>query len=174
MPTPYFAPTYWVLTYWPPDYTGGSGIAPVLHPTLIAAVIAQLRSWGGGTLAVALGDTPSTPKIWFGTALGSPLLPFIVINLVSSEKPIYTTGNAYIGVGSFDIAVYGVNKFDVSRLADMTDDALDDAPLTFADGRLMVLRHAGRVESDPETPGVSGIVEYQCLIPYSYTVQRSL
>lgn len=163
-----FAPTYFPPTYFPPTYFGtGGGTPPVTYATLLEAVVATLKgALVPGTVTGVYSDRvpPRTQA------------PYVVI-YSAIESPDYMTdasGVDYIDSGSFQASVFAEGRVAARDIGRQVESALNDAPLTFDDGTLMVLRREWRnVEMDPDRDP-AGKPLWACQVQFAYECQRTL
>jgi hypothetical protein len=112
-------------------------------------------------------------KVWVGEVMVSPALPWVRVVPVA-EMPTFTTGAPYFADGLIQVSVFAAGSDQSRSIAALVRSALDDAPLVFANGRLMKFRHSDADRGTPESPGVGAVATYHYMIPFRYTVQRSL
>ncbi len=172
----YYAGRYHAGRYYPNRYYPGTAPAITLPPSLIAAVLAQLRSFNGGAVATAFGDAQATPKFWRGDVLGSPGLPWLRIDRpVAAPREFQSFGN-FIARGQLQINIFADGSESGRVLAKLlnSDDpdkpgALDDPPLMWKNARLMKFRIDGDpVEMGTPGPSVGAPAAYHRVILFNY------
>jgi hypothetical protein len=103
---------------------------------LLEAVIARLR-----------GSVPLRADAWLGwhSAVGRVQ--------VVAEAESYTSAGGVFADGMLQVSVFAPDRATARRKADLARAALYDAPLTFEEGTLNLLRPAGQLREVPD-PGV--------------------
>lgn len=134
--------------------------ASVGLPDLLGAIAARLRTFNSGALATALGDSNSTPKIWYGESLGSPAPPWLTVGQLEGTREYSSDGN-FIESGTVTVDLCATSysgamalswKVSSPNVNTLGAGALDDPSLTFDDGTLMSFRL--RQPAYPDLPGV--------------------
>lgn len=157
---------------------------PTLAPDLVAAVIARLRSYSGGSVASAFGDVagPGTARFWAGNVLGSPALPWLRVERPMSRRRFFSEAN-FIETGQLQISLFAVGSTRAQALSDLiakgepgdAPGALDDPPLMFRGGRLMKFRLSPSSAGWAGGPGVGtpGVYQRVLLFDYEFSGQIS-
>jgi len=156
---------------------GFSATTPgVTYPDLVAAVIGQLRTYDGGSFATALGDSTSTPKIWVGAVMGSPALPWVRIMRPIGTREYMANGN-FIETGQIQVSVFA-SSYSAARnlawqisspnLGSINTGALDDPPIKFTEGSLMVLRLSQPAWITDDGVGVGVPKTYHAVLTFDY------
>jgi hypothetical protein len=111
---------------------------------LLEAVIARLR-----------GSVPLRADAWLGwhsaasSMAGTPVGRVQVV----AEAESYTSAGGVFADGMLQVSVFAPDRATARRKADLARAALYDAPLTFEEGTLNLLRPAGQLREVPD-PGV--------------------
>jgi hypothetical protein len=145
----YYAGNFYARRFYPLRYYPGSS-GGIVYPDLLAAIIAWLRTNDGGSVATAFGDTPSTPKFFPRREFGK-LPPYATFEEPQSDDEYSSDGN-YIVTGIILATIYSSSgQVESKRLADLVRRSLNDAPLVYANERLMKFRSVSRNVVIPDT-----------------------
>jgi hypothetical protein len=177
-PAPYFAPDFFSPAYWldgiplpTPSVGGGTGnyFAPAYYSGYFAPAY-----WPGGPTPVVYGSFHDAVVGYLRPLFSDQLPGGINASYTGPGKqspyadasedddaPQFSTDGSYFFWGLLKITVYAGDKPTAYALANAMATSLNDAPLTFGDGRLGYLRRAPRSWSkDPDlAPG--GINAFQ-------------
>jgi hypothetical protein len=140
-------------------------------PDLMAAVMAQLRAYSGGSVATAFGDTgllgPSSGVKFQSDNPQNQTVPYL-----SFDEPVakrqYESGGRWVEKGYYDCHVYAENKVQAKSLRDMVGTALNDAPLVFAGATLMYFRWSDDTIFPSGETGVAVAVEREAIARFIY------
>jgi hypothetical protein len=144
-------------------------------PSLVASVVARLRSYAGGAVAAALGDSAATPKVWKDQALVSPALPWVRVEKPRGVREYTGLGN-FIERGTLQLSVFAATSTQAQSLSDLVakgepgaaPGALDDPPLLFKGGRLMKFRLSRPSFEAASTPAAGSPVAYHRVLIFDY------
>lgn len=149
-------------------------------PDLMAAVVAKLR--GTAEVTLALGEVlsdPKTIKIHADDMAFRCDLPWLTYGEPESEDSYMSPGadgsKVRIEEGTFVITVSAAGKRQARAIGDLVYAALNDADLTFDDGRLMYLRARKPSFAPASTDGasVSNVAAYRRVIAFDFMIQRN-
>ncbi len=154
-------------------YLIGTGVPvpPTSFPDLVAAVVARLR--GTPAVTALLGETARGKKIWVDQALGSPKLPWIVVDRPELTHG-YSSGGNFIARGEITLHLYAAGSVAAQALSDAITKgepgdppgALDDPPLVWRGGRLMKFRLSRPAFDEPASPGVGVPIAYHRVLTF--------
>jgi hypothetical protein len=184
VPGIYWSSRYFGSAFWGPRYFPGTASTPTptTYPDLVAAVVAQLRSWNNGAFATSLGDSTSTPKIWVGAVMGSPALPWARISRPMGLREYFGLGN-YIETGQVQVSVFASSYSAARALAWQVSSpntgaaiagALDDPALTFTEASLMVFRIRQPVWITDDGVGVGAPKTYHAVLTFDYKINGQI
>ena len=150
---------------------------PSAPADLVAAVIAWLRSYNGGSVATAFGDSTATPKFYGDKTLGSPATPWLRLTEVSeplgAEAPESDGSVHYYGRGQLQLDVFDGTKSGARTLRKSVITALNDAALAFTDGTLLNIWPDGMLFPVTESVGPGTTTQYQATVTLTYFVDRT-
>jgi hypothetical protein len=165
----YFPKTYFTGRYWPPI----AGVTSVPR-SFIAAVLARMRSYNGGSLATLFGDNGSTVIKFFSVkAYGKPSAPYLVIGEPGAIREYHGVGQ-WIDRGNLNISVYAVGRFAASEFAKAVAASLNDAPLVFRGGELMKLRSRSSQSNPQPAPAKGSPNLYSQVVTVEYWIRGEL
>jgi hypothetical protein len=155
---------------------------PTVYNDLMAAVVAQLRTWNEGAVPMALGEDTEVPggtKIWADdAAYGQPDAPYLLYSEdaepLSPESADAEGVINYYGKGTLTFTLTDVSKVNCRNTAYLIVSALNDADnnagFIFADGYSLELRHSNPMApivtvNEPNSPAT-----YQRTLEFEYVV----
>lgn len=142
---------------------------------LIAAVVAQLQN--NSPCATAFGDSPSTPKFQSIQAFKA-VLPYVRVLELPTSDMFQSAGQDgspnYFEHGQLQVDVFATGESSARSLGKLVAAALNDAPLTFDDGKLLELRITSSFFAPEPDPGPGTAIVYHRVLTFLYAIQRSL
>lgn len=150
----------------------GSSATP---PDLIAALVVWIRQ--NSALVAAFGDSATTPK--FGSDLAAPKTAYPYCNFFEpDEDESYETEDqtglvSSVADGTLGLEVVGSGKLAVRQLGEQLAAAINNAPLTFADGNLIHLyRSTRKFPTFRETGPGTNVVTFKRYLEFDYKIER--
>lgn len=144
-------------------------------PDFPAAVIAALQ--GNIACAQAFGDSASTPKFQ-GVQAFKAAPPYARVLEMPASDTFQSMGSDgltdYFERGELQLDIFAASESSARSLGKLAAAALNDAPLTFADGTLLELRQSRAFFTPEPDPGPGISVVYHRVILFLYVIQRNL
>ncbi len=143
----------------------------------MAAVVAQLRATPD--VVTALGEDLTVEggtKIWSEDMAFKADPPWLTYNEPGGDFGYFTRGTdgkiPYLDEGSFEISIVAPGTQQARLIGDLVVTSLNDAPLRFADGRLMYLRGRKPYFTPLNVVIPDFPVAYKRVIDFDYMAQR--
>lgn len=148
------------------------------YPDLPAAMIGWLRASPGVVTAFAEDtNAPTTTKFWADAARPGAALPWAVYEELDGDVQSMTAARGLacsIETGTVRFTIVASGKKLARDLGRLVVKALDDAPLLFADGRLMYLRAQSTSFQPVANITPASPTAYARVVNFGFMVQRTV